>query len=53
VHKNVPIVRYGFPRVEECLRIKPMGDSRKLDLWLVWMSQAEFIADVDDAVNDG
>jgi hypothetical protein len=52
VAKNVPILRYGFPRVEKCLRAKPRGADHMIEIWMVWMSQAEIIADVDDAVSD-
>jgi len=53
VKKQVWLTRYGFTRVEPCVRVKPLGSARTLDLWTVWMSQAELIADVDDAMSDG
>lgn len=52
VKKNVPFFRYGFPRAEPCMRVKLMSDPREIELWLVWMSRAEMIADVDDCVGD-
>jgi GNAT superfamily N-acetyltransferase len=52
VRKQVPFLRYGFPRAEPCMRVKLMSDPREIELWLVWMSRAEMIADVDDCVSD-
>ncbi len=52
VLKNLPMLRYGFPRVERCLRVHQRGLAEPIELHLVWMSQAELIADIDDAVSD-
>lgn len=52
VRKNLPMLRYGFPRVEPCLRVLHRGLCEPIELHLVWMSQAELVADVEDAVSD-
>jgi hypothetical protein len=52
VRKNLPMLRYGFPRVERCFRVLQRGLAEPIELHLVWMSQAELIADVEDAVSD-
>lgn len=52
VRKNLPMLRYGFPRVEPCLRVHQRGLPEPIELHLVWMSQAELVADIDDAVSD-
>lgn len=52
VRKNVPMLRYGFPRVEPCMRVLQRGQPEPIELHLVWMSRAELVADVEDAVSD-
>lgn len=52
VRKNLPVLRYGFPHVEPCLRVRPRDLPETIEFHLVWMSGAELIADIDDAVSD-
>jgi GNAT superfamily N-acetyltransferase len=52
VRKNLPVLRYGFPRVERCFRVLQRGLAEPIELHLVWMSRAELVADVEDAVSD-
>lgn len=52
VRKNLPMLRYGFPRVEPCFRVRQRGLAEPIELHLVWMSQAELIADIEDAISD-
>jgi hypothetical protein len=52
VRKKLPMLRYGFPRVELCYRVGQRGLAEPVELNLVWMSQAELIADIEDAISD-
>jgi hypothetical protein len=52
VRKNLPMLRYGFPRVELCCRVGQRGLAEPVELHLVWMSQAELVADIEDAISD-
>ena len=53
VDKKVPLLRYGFPRNERVMNVKPAGTDKHFELYMVYMSREELIADVDAAVVSG